>query len=168
MVGRKRKPGKRERNGRLKRETVSHGDKAVVLAQPHRLGDTDQRCESPLGRFCIRYKLNHDLLKAGRDYADIVRRWRAAKGIPTNEDLGGRGGGEGPSDETVKRWGLKRMKCDQAMALANRDGWMTVLSMLDPAHDFDPGADRAPGAILALEALARYLGTAEKRQPFAA
>lgn len=169
MVGRKRKPGRREKNGRIKRpspDTVRQGDRALVLSQPHRLGDSDQRCASPFGRFCIRYKLCTEILKAGETYAATVRRWRAAKGIPTNESLGGGKGGDGPSDKTVIKWGLERMRCDQAMASASRDGWLTVLSMLDPAHDFDPGADQGHAAIVALMALADEMGIRLSRHPF--
>jgi hypothetical protein len=61
MCGRKRKPGKRESNGRIKRPAAASRDvRDVVLAQPHRRGfdRNDPYAESPLGRFVLKHKLD--------------------------------------------------------------------------------------------------------------
>lgn len=53
-------------------------EKAVVLNQPHRRGNNDQRCENALGRFCLQNKLAGELYDAGQQYASLVRQWRIA------------------------------------------------------------------------------------------
>ena len=59
--------------------------KAVARAQPHRAGFDDpeaKRLATALGRFCTVKKLPEHCYRGGRDYADLVRRWRSGKGIP--------------------------------------------------------------------------------------
>jgi hypothetical protein len=56
-------------------------EKLTVLKQPHRLGDTDQRLESPLGRFVVRNKLRPELYDAGIEYGGLVRHFYHAKGV---------------------------------------------------------------------------------------
>jgi hypothetical protein len=82
-AGRRRKKGKRERNGRVQRPPAVDRDVcAVVLAQPHRRGSRDPFCESPLGRFVLRHGLDRLTYDAALGYAHLVRRVFAAKGIP--------------------------------------------------------------------------------------
>ena len=99
-------PPRREPNGRRSRPTTKadieaaqraseEREKAVVLAQPHRKGSTDQKCGWPLGEFALanRARPNWDeaLYHAGNEYSALVRRWRLAKGIP--DPSAGRGSG---------------------------------------------------------------------------
>lgn len=59
--------------------------KSVALAQPHRAGLPDKeacRLATALGRFVTAQGLPEPLYRGGRDYAALVRRWRAGKGIP--------------------------------------------------------------------------------------
>jgi hypothetical protein len=76
--GKIKQPTKAEREAAEKAR--EQAEKATVLAQPHRRGDTDQRCESALGSFVIRNKLRSELYDAGQAYADLVRRWRLVIG----------------------------------------------------------------------------------------
>lgn len=80
-------PKPREANGRHKRdrtkEALEAADRAqrlknmaTVLSQPHRLGDTDQRLESALGRFCKHHRLRDECWRAGEEYWLDVRRWQ--------------------------------------------------------------------------------------------
>jgi hypothetical protein len=113
-AGRKRKPGYREPSGQLKRPTVQQLaeleraardiEKVVVLAQPHRRGNSDQRRSSPLGCFVIDHKLRDELYDAGNEYAALVRRLWAAKGVPVDQRGSAAGMGLGPSDATVRGW----------------------------------------------------------------
>lgn len=104
----------REPNGRPKRPTVQQleelqrqrfdFEKAIVLSQPHRRGDSDQRRASPLGRFVLDNKLRPELYDAGNEYAGLVRRLWAAKGVPSDQKGAAGSTGLGPSDATVRGW----------------------------------------------------------------
>src|SRR5262245_17430418 len=81
--GRKRKAGRREPNGRLQRPSSTYRDPmAVALAQPHRKGNKDPLCESPLGRLIMRQELPRICFDNALNYAQLVRRLFATKGIP--------------------------------------------------------------------------------------
>jgi hypothetical protein len=112
--GRPRKFGSRHSCGKLQQPTAAErqnfekqmeeADMQVVLNQSHRRGNRDQLCESPLGRFFLENTMiRRELREAGIEYANIKRRWRAVKGIPTDMRLN-EGSGDDPSDETIRRW----------------------------------------------------------------
>jgi len=102
MVGRPRKIGKRQPNGQLARTYVS--PKAQVAAQPHRIVVPVRfrewpEAESEIGRLMLNGKLTPAQHEAGRRYAELAARNRAAWNLPpihpTGMDLlrsGGRGG----------------------------------------------------------------------------
>jgi hypothetical protein len=84
-------------------------EKVVVLDQPHRRGDTSQLRESALGRFVLDHysdaRMARSVYDAGLAFADVVRRWRAARGVPSDVQLcAGLSTHEGPSAATVARW----------------------------------------------------------------
>lgn len=99
---------------------------SVVLSQPHRRGNTDQKCESALGRFCLRMKLREELYSAGKNYADITRAWRVAKGVPSQMVSGGPGSGNGPSDATVIEWGKKLARVQMEMQRETPEGYYAI------------------------------------------
>lgn len=129
-------PKRREKNGRLQRPSKKQmeailrsreeSEMAVVLAQPHRRGNRDQKCESALGRFCIRMKLREELHDAGKHYANITRLWRVAKGIPSQLVKGGIGSGNGPSDATVAEWSRKLSRVQTAMQRGTPEGYYAI------------------------------------------
>lgn len=101
-------PPHREKNGRKRRQSTKaeiedaqraaeEREKAVVLAQPHRRGNSDQKCGWPLGEFAIAHRADlgwdEALYHAGCEYSGLVRRWRLAKGLP--DPSAGRGGARG-------------------------------------------------------------------------
>lgn len=86
---------------------------ATVLAQPHRLGNRSQKCESALGRFCLAHKLREEIYSAGGEYASLKRKWRAAKGVPMSERMSGVG--VEPDDATVYAWGARIDRCEEAI-----------------------------------------------------
>lgn len=89
-------PAEREGNGRHKRPSRAEMERraeearkrearriiGVVLDQPHRKGNTDQRCESALGRFVIAHGLKPELYEGGNEFARIVHTWRRLKALP--------------------------------------------------------------------------------------
>jgi hypothetical protein len=164
-VSKKRKLGKREPNGRLARPTVlqlvelqrarEETEKQVVLAQPHRRGERDQKASSALGRLCLRNKLEGELYQAGEDYGNLVRRWRIAKGVPVQGRPGVSLGIE-PDDATVRAWGRRILEIEDrllnaAPGVLGAVGWL-VLS------DAEPHPVNEPAIIYGLRLLADELG----------
>lgn len=86
MVGRKRKTGKREKNGRIQREKNTD-PKIISLTQPHRRGVPadkrhDQRAENPFGRLNLINAVTDAEYDAGIKYRDICLRYRAIISSP--------------------------------------------------------------------------------------
>ena len=157
--GRKRKIVTREPNGRASRQIAQPQIfmEAVVLAQPHRKGNTDQRCATVLGHFCVRNKIRAELTDAGEEYGATVRRWRAAKGIPSPFHNEAAGSGRGPSDDTVATWQRRMLEMECAMM---REGIRSLLAVKQLVLDGnDLGMDQTDAAIDGLMVLAVHLGT---------
>ena len=86
MVGRKRKKGPREPNGRLKREKAVDPN-AVARRQPHRRGVPaalahDPKAECILGRLCLNGEISETQYEAGVKYRTAVMRYRSAIEAP--------------------------------------------------------------------------------------
>ncbi len=152
-------PTKEQRAG-FERQ-IEEAEMQTVLAQGHRRGNRDQLCESPLGRFFLQNTmLRKELREAGVEFASIKRRWRAAKGIPTDVRLGeGSGISDGPSDETVRAWGNKldlvessiKQRCPRALG--------PLLQMVIDEREVRP--DQTIAVMFALHATAIALGFIE-------
>jgi hypothetical protein len=86
MVGRKRKKGPREPNGRVQRvKTID--PKAVAKRQPHRRGVPaalahDPKAECIMGRLCLNGFLSETQYEAGVKYRTAVLRYRSAIEAP--------------------------------------------------------------------------------------
>jgi hypothetical protein len=85
MVGRPRKIGKRERNGRIAR--VYENPKAQVAAQPHRLDVLSKyrewpEAESEFGRLMLNGRITPAQYQAGRLYAGLADSYRAVWDMP--------------------------------------------------------------------------------------
>lgn len=162
--GRKRKVGKREASGKPQRAPAGERADAirgVVLAQPHRRGNTDQRAESPWGRFCLRAgpghrPLDREIYDAGEQYAGLKRRWRAARGVPTDLRLGVGGSGDGPSDITVAQWARTIARVEHAMARETVPGFLAIRGALFDHADI--GLEYQEAAVVAAEVMAAELG----------
>ncbi len=175
-AGRKRKSGVREASGRLQRPSKEEreaarlrreaGERATVLAQPHRRGNYDQLCASALGRHVLDCGLRRELYDAGEEYAETVRRWRAIKGVPVSLAAIGHGSGRDIADETVRRL------CDRLNAMrqaVTRNGGAHGLVALDRVvldHDTLPGAIgfRVTGALITLAVHLGLIG--ENEHPY--
>lgn len=108
-------PPLRERSGRRQRNTKEaieaaqrkreEAEKAVVLSQPHRRGNTDQRCASHVGRYMLALQGHAAYVSQCQDAYDelrnIVRRWRMLKGLPDPETSRYAEGGAGEPDPAV-------------------------------------------------------------------
>ena len=161
-AGKKREFGAREPSGKLQRPTAAEreaarlrreaGERATVLAQPHRRGNQDQLCASALGRHCLDHRLRRELFDAGEEYAETARRWRALKGVPVGLQAIGAGSGTEIADEAVKRL-CARLESMRTAVTAN--GGVETLRALDRValdHETLPGAIgfRVTGALITL------------------
>ena len=86
MVGRKRKKGLREPNGRVKR-TREIDPKTVAKRQPHRRGVPaalahDPKAECIMGRLCLNGFISETQYAAGVKYRTAVMRYRSAIEAP--------------------------------------------------------------------------------------
>lgn len=111
MVGRPRKMGKREPNGRIQR--AYQNPKAQVAAQPHRsivarkLREMPE-AESEFGRMMLRGIITPAQYESGRRYAELAARWRAVKGYPAIHPIAmdwvrtGRGIGSDAPDHVIR------------------------------------------------------------------
>lgn len=166
-AGKKRKFGAREPSGKLQRPTAAEreaarlrreaGERATVLAQPHRRGNYDQLCASALGRHVLDHGLRRELYDAGEEYAETARRWRALKGVPVGLQAVGAGSGGEVADEAVIR--LSKRLDEMRKAIVANGGIETLRTFERVALDHE----RVPGAIAfrvtgALITLAEDLG----------
>ena len=109
MVGRKRKKGPREPNGRVQR-TKTIDPKAVAKRQPHRRGVPaalahDPKAECMMGRLCLNGFISEMQYEAGVKYRTAVMRYRSAIEAPRASEaslagkLAGPAGGGAPISE---------------------------------------------------------------------
>lgn len=87
MVGRRRRQGQREPNGRAQREKVDIF--AIAKSMPHRkdLPEAirhDSKAESIFGRLLLNGNITVDQYNAGIRYRDIVMRYRAVMDVPSH------------------------------------------------------------------------------------
>ncbi len=162
MKGRARRNGVREQNGRLQRPTAAEreaarlrreaGERATVLAQPHRRGNTDQMCSSALGRHVLDCRLRRELYDAGEEYASTTRRWRAAKGVPEPFIAGAKGNGAGASDEAVERLSARLNAMRKYVTVTSGPEALSALDKVALEDRDTPGAIgfRVTGALCAL------------------
>jgi hypothetical protein len=173
--GRKRKFAQREPNGRIARPTVDQlkelervsrmGEMATVLAQPHRQGDTHHWRGSALGRFVLAHRLRAELFDVGEEYAALVRRLRAAKGIPVPEKLSSGGMGLGPSDATVRGWERKEEGLRTILMRVGTQAYIGVRKLT--VEDRDTKPETAALIIAGLVAIGEELGVKINGHPFA-
>lgn len=154
----------REPNGRHQRDDAEETEAQrmqTVLNQPHRRGapsPRDQRCESALGRFCIRMKLRSELFQAGEEYRAAIRRWRLAKGLPV-EGAHTLGTGEDATPELIAR--LYRAMVDAQRALVDDAGYrghQAVRALVVEDLDLELTSESDGAAVDGLWALAVHFG----------
>lgn len=127
-------PPHREKNGRKQRPSAAeiaaaqkeaeanalHQVVGLVLNQPHRMGDNDQRLHCALGRMCKRLKLRDELYRAGDEYAALVRRWLIAIGGIRPE--GHKASGNSQEEITREIADKLTARLDEADAVLKRSG----------------------------------------------
>ena len=129
----------------------------VVLAQPHRRGNTDQRCATAFGRFTLRMGIRRELIQAADKYVDLKRRWLAAWGACAVDRPAERTGlGEGPSWETMRRWSAQITEGEHAMMDASAPGYFAIRLLL--LEDAEIGIDQDAAAVISLKVLSVEYG----------
>lgn len=165
----KRKTGPRHPCGKLKQPSAKdralkdaelyRANMAQVASQPHRRDFADPispRLECALGRFCERQRLRSELFDAGREYADLLRRWRVAKGCPDPVHTGGMGSGQGPSDAVVASWWKQIERIEAGL---RRESFLPFLAVRHLAiDDRDIPATATAHAVEGLCIVAQELG----------
>lgn len=149
MRGRPRKAGERHPSGRLKQPT--RDTLLVVLAQPHRKGETSQLAGSAIGRFILIHQLRSECYDAAEQWASVKRKWLSAMGakLPVKTT----GTGADIPMEVVREWRDQDAGAMAAMIrYAGKQGFASVESMAVHDEDFRPGANPhlAKRALLAL------------------
>lgn len=101
MVGRKRKKGPREPNGRVQRAKAID-PKAVARRQPHRRGVPaalahDPKAECMMGRLCLNGDISETQYEAGVKYRTAVMRYRSVIEAPRASEASMTGALAGPS-----------------------------------------------------------------------
>ena len=173
----KRKTGERYANGKLKKPTATERAKMAadayranmqqVANQPHRrefADPLDPWLESELGRFCRRNKLRRECFEAGEAWADLHRRYYSAKGAPDPLHTGGMGGGGGPSDEMVAKWGEKLRAIVHALTDVDQATYYYTRRLCINREPLPAGGLFADYAKDGLMAVARALGTLDLRR----
>lgn len=158
-------PKRREPNGRLKRVSDLQNEanaaqvreaQSVVLAQPHRRGNADVMCESPLGRFVLKHALERELYDAGILYASARRMWLGGCWKAPIDEMHD-GSGFGIAEETARRLRDDTKEWFIAMKQAGgMDGAMAVQTMAD-GYECRETAYML-GVIASLKALAKAMG----------
>lgn len=172
----------RERNGRHKRPSRAEMErlaklaaereerkvKGVVLDQPHRRGNPDQRCENALGRFVVEEKLKPELYEAGDEFARLTLTWRRLKALPGVIHHGP--GNAVTCDEQqladkINRLARDMRDADSAMRPSDAAAvrWLTLQAgPMDDAKDH--GEEFMTRCRDGLYALARHFGMLERRR----
>lgn len=162
--GRQKRPSRAELE-RLRKEAILREERrviGVVLDQPHRRGNRDQRCESALGRFVIAHRLAPELYDAGQEYAAIIRQHRRLIGLPSSHSNGpGMGYSNDDPEIAAKIERLRVRQRDAYSCMRPSDAAPTRWLCIDagPMDDVD-GADRIRCERIAqgLATLAKHFG----------
>lgn len=152
-------PTKDQRHARQKRNQEAMME--TVLAQPHRRGSRDQRCENALGRLVLRLKLRPELYDAGEEYRAIVARYRAARGVPIGLRVVTPGPTREDQDAALARARTDNLRrriilCEHDLKADGIQALLTVRTLV--LDGFDIGMDQDPYAVRGLKALAVSFG----------
>jgi hypothetical protein len=174
-----RKPGKRKANGRLRNPTAKEREEAAqkkarvelerATGQPHRRGKKDPDSEmwgSAIGTFVKTHGYREELYRAGLQFKTIVCNIRSADLTPTDEHLGGGGGGE-IDPKTVAGWKATRKRIERALkGMDHRGGHLRAAELLC-IHERSLGPDEYRYGQAALMTIAEELGYKLHGHPFA-
>ena len=129
MVGRKRKKGPREPNGRVKR-TREIDPKTVAKRQPHRRGVPatlahDPKAECMMGRLCLNGFISETQYEAGVKYRTAVLRYRSAIEAPRASEASMAGVIAGPTGGGVA--------ISERRQIEIRNGYMRAFEAIEQA-----------------------------------
>ena len=140
----------------LVRDDAGEDIRAVVLRQPHRRGNLDQKCATAWGRFVLRNQFGQPMYDAGEHYRAVVQRWRIIKGIPCKRDPGVSDGVGEVTDAKVKELTLAKTGMEVVMAEVSQAGLMIMRDMTLDDHEYAQTMDKY--VIPVVIVLARHLG----------
>lgn len=161
-----RKLGERWPNGKLKQPSreqreyyqkrLDEQEKATVLSQPHRRGDTHQWRESVFGSWLLDNGLQNrgELYDAGIAYASLSKKISSIWGGPKIENVSGNGG-DVPSELSLK-WKQEKLSLESVAKRAGNHLGLVGIEQLTIDHTLTR-VDRTL-IILALNAMAIELG----------
>lgn len=160
-AGRKRKLGPRFPSGQLKQiqdaeREAGAKQQAVVLAQPHRRGETSQLAGSALGRFILLHRLRREYFDAAEHWATTKRKWLSISGAPMPDRPGGTGG-DVPR-ELYASWVKADADASKAMEQAAGPAALAAVRALSVDDSDLPATYPAALPIKALAALAVHFG----------
>ena len=165
--GRKRKSGRREPSGRVRRAPVDY--RAMAALNPDRRGlpealRTHERAGSSLGRLNLKKRISDHEYEAGQRYSVIVGAYRAMIGVPSHLVGAGRGYDCGgamtcPPDTCICRARQDRYD-DAYCAIRTHAAHLAVNAVAIHDHDISP--DQLVHLREGLSALARHFGLVGK------
>ena len=163
-VGRPRKPGHREPNGRIKRDAahakkLALGERYQVANQPHRRdfpNSHDELLESPLGRFVLRHSLDRALYRGGLAFGTLVRRYLSAKARPADIREAPSGSGADLPEEKARRLAQDVTRIEGVLRPLSPLGFSAVQAMSVYEREPPPGSEIE--AVGVLFGLAKLLG----------
>jgi hypothetical protein len=111
-------------------------EKLVVLAQPHRLGDSGEMVGA-FGSF-IKYffaditeqNTGRRCWEAGRIYTLLVAKWRRAKGIPQTWLMDEKGEGGELDNGVIEEWRRRIDECENAMKCSGVAGFRAAQNLV--------------------------------------
>ena len=174
MVGRKRRSGNREKNGRIQREKGTD-PKLVAASQPHRKGipegvQHDPRGETNFGRLVLFRRITELHYDAGTQYANIVRRYRSIIEAPCPDPqslsgipVAGIGGERWLANEIAEAWEKEYNDAFEHLeAHAGNRGARAV----NHWAVYDRNDMPIPYLICGLDVLIKYFGLTGRRKSF--
>jgi hypothetical protein len=152
VLGRKRKNGHRQPNGKLKPPPAParrDGERAIVLAQPHRRGfGLDQLAESPLGRLVLRRRLPRNVFYAALEWGSFVRKWQNARGIRIEVHVPGVSDGRVLPDKVVWSWQKRILRIESLLKKMSRSGFLAMRTLVVHEREIDRDDEQDAAQVL--------------------
>jgi hypothetical protein len=111
-------------------------EKLVVLAQPHRLGDSGEMVGA-FGSFIKHFfaditeqNTGRRCWEAGRIYTLLIAKWRRAKGIPQTWLMDEKGEGGELDNGVIEEWGRRIAECENAMKCSGVAGFRAARNLV--------------------------------------
>jgi hypothetical protein len=125
----------------------------------HRRGDTEQKLESPLGRFVLQRHLRTEFYDAGLEYGSLVRHYYRSIGVRLEINEGHPSTGAGVSAATTKWLAKEVERIEEPLKKFNHAGFDGMRKLCVFETDVSPGTEWSTGKVLyRLALMLRKLG----------